>query len=108
MYSCRQVFIEIEGDRTVQVGQRPAKLPEVGTILYNCAERCGSRRCCCGRSCPTKMQELWRRIGCGHYTEVLADRGAGQLHEWAKWGQLEPGTPILQGDPLFPRYNVKK
>ena len=39
---------------------------------------------------------------------LLKDNGKGDLKAWVKWGQLEPGTPIEKGDPLFPRYQVEK
>ena len=60
---------------------------------------------------PHKVEDFWRRIGCGHYAEQLnADggKGKGNLDAWVRWGQLEPGTPIEKGDPLFPRYQAEK
>ena len=38
---------------------------------------------------------------------LLAECGRGDLVEWSHWGGLKPGTSIQQGDPLFPRYQVK-
>eukprot|EP00752_Nemacystus_decipiens_P015215 g13548.t1 len=55
-----------------------------------------------------KCEAFWERIGFGHYAEQLKDNGTGDLEAWVKWGQLEPGTPIEKGDPLFPRYQVEK
>ncbi len=37
-----------------------------------------------------------------------ANGGKGKLDEWVKWGQLKPGTPIVKGDALFPRYQPPK
>ena len=85
----------------------PAKLPEVGTILYNCAEAMRIASLLLAPILPGKCQEIWRRFGCDSYAAALKDRGTGRLAEWVKWGQLQPGTPILQGEPLFPRYQVK-
>ena len=104
----RQIDAYIEETRPFKLAKDPANMLAVGTILYNCAEAMRIASLLLWPIMPGKIEELWRRIGCQHYTEALADRGVGQLYEWAQWGQLKPGTSILQGDPLFPRYNTKK
>lgn len=86
----------------------PANKVRVGWHLYSYAEAIRIASVLLWPVMPAKMEELWRRIGCSHYAEALKNNGRGQLDEWVKWGQLQPGTPILQGDPLFPRHDVKK
>ena len=98
----------IEQTAPFKLAKDPAKLPEVGTILYHCAEAIRIASVLLWPVMPGKMEELWRRIGCPHYAEALANNGRGQLKEWTQWGLLQPGTPILQGEALFPRYQPPK
>ncbi len=98
----------IEQTAPFKLAKDPAKLPEVGTILYNCAEALRIASILLWPIIPAKCEEIWRRIGCSHYAEALKDNGRGQLAEWVKWGQLKPGTPLQTGDALFPRYAPPK
>ncbi|MCC7193893.1 MAG: methionine--tRNA ligase [Phycisphaeraceae bacterium] len=98
----------IEQTAPFKLAKDPARLPEVGTILYNCAEALRIASLLLWPVIPGKVEELWRRIGCGHYADALADKGRGQLAQWTQWGVLQPGTPITAGDPLFPRYQPPK
>ncbi len=98
----------IEQTAPFKLAKDESKLPEVGTILYNCAEALRIASVLLWPFIPHKVEDFWRRIGCGHYAEALADHGHGDLDAWVQWGQLKPGTPIEKGDPLFPRYQVEK
>jgi methionyl-tRNA synthetase len=104
----RSVDSYIEKTAPFKLAKDPAKLPEVGTILWQCAEAIRIASVLLWPIVPTKVEELWRRIGCSAYAGSLKDNGRGKLAEWAKWGQLQPGTPLVQGDPLFPRYQPAK
>ncbi len=104
----RAIDSYIEQTQPFKLAKDPANLPQVGTILYHCAEAMRIASLLLWPILPAKMEQLWHRIGCDHYTTALANRGTGRLHEWAKWGQLEPGTVIQQGDPLFPRHQSPK
>jgi methionyl-tRNA synthetase len=96
----------IEKTAPFRLAKDPKTLPDVGTILYNCAETLRIASLLLWPFAPTKTEELWRRLGCAHYAEALANHGRGYLAEWAKWGQLRPGTPITDGEPLFPRHQT--
>jgi methionyl-tRNA synthetase len=98
----------IEATAPFKLAKDPANLPQVGNILAHCAEGLRIASLMLWPIMPQKMEELWRRIGCEHYTQTLANRGTGKLHEWSAWGQLQPGATVLQGDPLFPRYQPPK
>ena len=98
----------IEATTPFKLAKDPDKMPEVGTILYNCAEALRIASVLLWPFIPDKCEAFWGRIGCGHYAEQLKDNGTGDLAEWVKWGQLKPGTPIEKGDALFPRYQVEK
>lgn len=98
----------IEAMQPFKMAKDPAKLPEVGTILYNCAEAIRIASVMLWPVMPAKCEEIWRRLGCDYAAQMSANGGRGKLDEWTKWGQLKPGTAILQGDPLFPRFEVKK
>jgi len=46
---------------------------------------------------PSTAAEVWRRIG------VAGDPSAARLPGDAAWGGYGGGTPVVKGDPLFPR-----
>jgi methionyl-tRNA synthetase len=84
----------------------PAELPVVGSILYNCTEALRIATVMLWPFLPTKVEEIWRRLGRGAYKEALAN-GQGAFEEWVRWGRLEAGTAIEQGPSLFPRIDKK-
>jgi methionyl-tRNA synthetase len=104
----RSVDSYIEETAPFKLAKDPDKMPEVGTILYNCAEALRIASVLLWPFIPDKCEAFWSRIGCGDYAEQLKDNGKGDLEAWVKWGQLTPGTPIVKGDALFPRYQVEK
>lgn len=104
----RRVDNYIEQTAPFKLAKDPMKLPEVGTILYNCAEAIRIASVLLWPVIPGKMEELWRRMGCDYAEQMKAAGGRGQLNEWTKWGLLKPGTPLAAGDPLFPRYQPPK
>jgi methionyl-tRNA synthetase len=103
----RAVDNYIEQTQPFKLAKDPANLPQVGTILYNCAEAIRIASLLLWPVMPDKMQELWARLGCAHYTQALAEN-RGNLNEWTTWGQLEAATPIDKGDALFPRFQPAK
>jgi len=103
----RYVDSYIEQTEPFKLAKDPEKLPEVGTILYNCAEALRIASVLLWPFIPDACEAFWGRIGYGHYAEALA-KGEGDLAAWTVWGQLEPGTPIEKGDPLFPRWQPPK
>ena len=98
----------IETTQPFKLAKDPAKLPDVGTILYNCAEAMRIASVLLWPVIPHKSEEIWRRLGLDYAAQMAGNAGRGQLEEWCKWGQLQPGTTIAQGDPLFPRYQPAK
>jgi len=103
----RTVDQAIDATRPFTLAKDPDKLPEVGTILYNCAEALRIASVLLWPFIPDACEAFWGRIGCGDYAEALT-KGEGDLAAWTVWGQLEPGTPIEKGDPLFPRWQPPK
>ncbi len=98
----------LERTAPFKLAKDESQLPGVGTILYNAQEALRIASVLLWPFIPHKVEDFWRRIGCGAYAERLKDRGRGDLEAWTRWGQLKPGTPIEKGDPLFPRYQVEK
>lgn len=96
----------IEQQRPFTLAKDPANLPQVGTILYNCIEALRIASILLWPFIPDACETFWKRIGCGHYAEALANNGRGQLDQWTAWGRLQPGTPIEKGDALFPRHQT--
>ena len=101
----RSIDLYIEQTQPFRLAKDPEQLPQVGTILYNCAEALRIASLLLWPVLPDRMQQLWDRLGCTSYTQALENAGRGDLTRWATWGQLQPGTPVSKGDPLFPRYD---
>jgi methionyl-tRNA synthetase len=97
----------IEKTQPFKLAKDPAKLPQVGGILYHCAEALRIASLLLWPIMPGKAEEVWRRLGCGEYAAALANHGRGNYEHWQQWGLLQPGTPILTGEPLFPRHEAK-
>jgi len=104
----RAVDSYIEATQPFQLAKQEGKLPQVGTVLYNCAESLRVASLLLWPFLPEKIEELWRRTGCSYYADALADRGQGDFEQWRQWGQSKPGTEIQKGDPLFPRFQTAK
>jgi len=97
----------IEQTQPFKLAKEESRLPEVATILYNCAEALRIASLLLWPMIPQKMEELWRRMQLS-YGQQLADRGRGALADWLEWGQLEPGTAIEKGPALFPRQELAR
>ena len=98
----------IEQTSPFKLAKDPAKIPEVGTILYNCAEALRIASVLLWPFIPKACEAFWGRIGCDYAAQMQANGGRGKLAEWVTWGQLQPGTAIEKGEPLFPRYMPPK
>ncbi len=97
----------IEQTSPFKLAKDPEKMPEVGTILYNCAEALRIASVLLWPFIPDACEKFWERIGCDYAQQMADNGGCGKLSEWVAWGQLKPGTAIEKGDALFPRYQVK-
>jgi len=104
----RAVDSYIEATQPFQLAKQQDKLPQVGTVLYNCAESLRVASLLLWLFLPEKVQEMWDRTNCNHYTDALAAHGKGDLDQWQQWGRSQPGTHIQKGDPLFPRFQPAK
>ena len=103
----------VEHTAPFKLAKDPDKLPEVGTILYNCAEALRIASVLLWPVIPWKCEEVWRRMGLD-YAEQIADPdqhggpGRGDFEAWTRWGVeaggLQPGTKIEKGNALFMRY----
>jgi methionyl-tRNA synthetase len=69
-------------------------IERVHTILYTAAEALRLMSILLHPVLPTKIEILWDRLG-WHPVATLWD---GLV-----WGELRPGTPVVDGEPLFPR-----
>ncbi len=98
----------IDQTRPFALAKDPERLPEVGTILYHCAEALRIATVLLWPLLPEKIGAVWQRLGCDAYNASLKDRGAGSLEEWGRWGGLQPGTTIEQGAALFRRVDKEK
>jgi methionyl-tRNA synthetase len=97
-------------DRTqpFKLAKDESRQHEVPGIMYDCIEALRIASVLLWPFIPDACEAFWQRIGCGHYVDALAHGGRGSLAEWTRWGQLQPGTKIEKGPPLFPRYQPPK
>ncbi len=84
------------------------RLPEVGVILYHCAEALRIASILLWPIIPDGMEKLWGRMSGDVYLDGLRDRGRGDLASWAQWGGLKSGVEIVKGEPLYMRHRVEK
>lgn len=97
----------IERTQPFKMAKAPENLPRVGAILYDCAEAVRIASLLLWPAMPSRMADLWGRLGFGGDTAALIKddaRGRGCLDEWVTWGRLQPGAPVMKGDALFARY----
>jgi methionyl-tRNA synthetase len=66
----------------------------VAAILYTAAEALRLCSVLLSPVLPERMAELWRRLGW---------QPPAALHQALGWGNLQPGTPVGAGPPLFPK-----
>ena len=104
----RAVDSYIETTQPFQLAKQEGMLPQVGTVLYNCAEALRVASLMLWPFLPEKVEQMWQRVGLEAYAEALADKGKGDFEQWRRWGQSRPGTEVQKGDPLFPRYQPPK
>ena len=103
----RSVDAYIEETAPFKLAKDEEKLPEVATILYNCAESLRIVSLMLWPYIPDKCEAFWEAIGCPEYAKALAESNVGAFTDWVKWGQLPVGNVVAKGTPLFPRYQVK-
>lgn len=99
----RQVDGLINATEPFKLAKDPANMPKVGAILYECAEAIRIAAVLLSPAMPTKMGELLTRLG----QEAPDEKGcfSQPLSELCKWGGLKPGTQVVKGEPLFPRWD---
>jgi methionyl-tRNA synthetase len=71
-------------------------LPSTATVLFTSLEVLRITAALLKPVMPEKMTELLRRLG--NPPDSWADLGV--------WGGIVPGTPVIKGEPLFPRLEV--
>ena len=81
----------IERAAPFKLAKDPTKRSEVGSIPYNCTETLRIASLLLWPFMPTKIEELWRRLGSRDYGDALSDGSTGELADWATWGQLKGG-----------------
>jgi methionyl-tRNA synthetase len=97
----------IEKTAPFKLAKNEAMLPVVGKILAHSLEGLRVASVFLWPLLPHACEAFWSRIGCDYAEQMKANHGRGDLTAWVKWGQLQPGTPIEKGEPLFPRYLPK-
>jgi methionyl-tRNA synthetase len=78
---------------------KEGRLDSVAASLYTAAEALRFVSVLLSPVMPEKMEELWRRLGWAP---------GAQLKDTLVWGQLQPGSVVSAGEPLFPRLEVEE
>jgi len=97
----RRVDGVIEQTKPFRLAKQQDKRPEVGAILYDCAEALRIASILLWPVLPGRIEAFWERIG-ADYAAPLRQRG--DLEAWTRWGGLQAQTSLTKGDALFPRY----
>jgi methionyl-tRNA synthetase len=97
----RAVDTYIEQTQPFRLAKDPAKLGQLATVLYHCAEALRIASLGLWPVMPWKIEALWTMLGIGY------DTAGGNFHDWCAWGQLKPGTRISKTSPLFPRIVIE-
>ncbi len=92
----REVDGFINDTEPFKLAKDEAKLPEVGAILYQCAEAVRIASIMLWAALPVKMADLWTALG------LEVDPAAGNFSELAQWGGMSPGTTVAKV-ALYPR-----
>ncbi len=98
----------IEATQPFKRAKDPAKLGEVATILYHCAEALRIASVLLWPMIPQRCEMIWQRLGLDYAAQMQANQGRGQLEAWAQWGGLQPGTALQTGGALFMRHEAGK
>lgn len=99
----RRVDAYVEATQPFKKWKVEEEKPQVGPILVRCLEALRVASVLLWPILPHQTQAFWSRIGSEACAEALADRGRGDLAEWAAWGGLAPGAAVSKGEALFPR-----
>jgi methionyl-tRNA synthetase len=80
----------------------------VATILYTVGEALRLTSVLLYPVLPERMAELWQRLGWQPSHQVRKPshqvrKPPAAIKDTLRWGELQPGTPVVTGTPLFPR-----
>ncbi len=104
----QQVDDYIEQRAPFKLAKDPAKLGEVATILYHCAEALRVASVLLWPFVPQASASIWERLGLDYAQQIQQAGGRGQFDAWTQWGLLKPGAVVEKGEALFPRYQPAK
>ncbi len=97
----------IEDTKPFSLAKDPANLPQVGTILYHCAEAVRIASVLLWPVIPAACEKIWARSGLAYGAQLQAN-GLGEFDAWTQWGGYQPGARIEKGEALFMRYVAPK
>ena len=92
-----EVDVFINATSPFKLAKDPARMGEVGDILYTCAEALRIAAILLTPAMPRTMGALLGNLGQAPVTE------ASSIADLCAWGGLTAGTPIVKGEALFPR-----
>ena len=91
----------IEQQAPWKLAKDPAQARRLDTTLYSAAETLRLLSLHLHPFMPLSTERLWRDLG------QEGRPGETPLSVDAAWGRLRPGTPVIRGEPLFPRVEQK-
>jgi methionyl-tRNA synthetase len=84
----------LENTAPWSLAKQKGREDEVGAVLYTAAEALRLISILFWPVMPERIAELWRRLGW---------QPPQTLRDGLKWGELQPGSKIVSGPPLFPK-----
>lgn len=94
----RQIDAFIDATRPFTMAKDEAKRAELAAVLYQCAETLRIASVLLWCAMPDKIEQAWRMLG------QNINPASGNLRDLCRWGGLEPGTQVVKGEALFPRF----
>ena len=85
----------VEENKPWVLAKDSAQQQRLATVMYNLAEACRVLSVYLSPFMPTTCVLIRKQLGLGPTLQKLSKE--------VEWGQTKPGTPIIKGEPLFPR-----
>ena len=105
LHLSNQVDRYVNATEPFKLAKDPVRMGDVNAVLYQSAEALRIAAVLLSPALPEKMADLLRRFG--QEAPDASGRFSRPLAELCRWGGLKPGTPIVKGDALFPRWDPK-
>ena len=95
-----RVNLYVEDSAPWNLAKSEETADELAAVIYNALEAIRIIALYMAPFMPNTSAEVFKRLGLGDIAEMTDIEAA------TKWGQLEAGSSVTVGDPLYPRLDV--